>query len=137
MPDTDPLAPLMMAEFYKLGCNISWIAQTMHCSRARVNRQLEILIDLPLPGKAGRPKKKPVSETRKQQVRDLAEAGISALDIAQAMEIDLPTILTVISDKKVKRRPCLGCEAMTPGWICKKCKRRQAKAGSNLYDRYF
>ncbi len=137
MPNADPLAPLMMAEFYKLGCNISWIAQTMNCSRARVNRQLQILIDLPLLGKAGRPKKQDVSETRKQEVRNLAEAGISAIDIAQVMEIDLPTILGAISEKKVTRRPCLHCEAMTPGWICKKCKRRQAEAGSSLYDSYF
>jgi len=44
MPKFDPLAPLMMVEFYRLGCNVSWIAQLMDCSRDRVYRQIQILI---------------------------------------------------------------------------------------------
>jgi len=127
----------MMLELHKLGCHVSWIAQLMDCSRDRVYRQLQLLIDLPRLEKIGRQKKQEVSETRKQEVRDLAEAGISVVDIAQVMVIDLPRALGVISEKKVKRRPCLRCEAITPERICKKCKRRQAEAGPSLYASYY
>ena len=137
MPKFDPLAPLMMVEFYKLGCNVSWIAQLMDCSRDRVYRQIRILIDQPHFEEAGRPKREPLTRTRKNEVRALAEAGISAIDIAQAMEIDLPTILMTISEKEEKKRPCLHCETMTPDWICKKCKRRQKEAVPGVYDAHF
>lgn len=129
MPNIDPLTPLMMVGLYRLGCNVSWIARLMDCSRGRVYRQLRILIKLSHSETTGRPKREPLSQARKNEVRILAEAGISAIDIAHAMEIDLPTVLMTISEKKVKRRPCLHCEAMTPDWICKKCKRRQKEAG--------
>lgn len=69
-------------------------------------------------------------------VVDLEAAGISPVDIAQVIEIDLPVVLKIVYEKKEIKRNCLRCEALTADWICKKCKQQRTKTGPDLYKSY-
>ncbi len=108
----------------------------MVCGRDRVYRQLRKQINLPTTGKTGRPREKIISKKRQKEIIELEAAGISPVDIAQVMEIDLPVVLKVVYEKKEIKRNCLRCEALTPDWICKKCKRQMAKTGPDIYKSY-
>lgn len=131
----DPLESLMIVGLHQLGCNITWIAKLTGSSRDRVRRQLQTLLSIPVEN-TGRPRKGELSADETEEVIALDAVGISAIDIAQTLDIDLPVILDVISQKEQKKRACLRCDALSPNWICNRCKKRQARNGVGLDEVY-
>lgn len=131
----DPLESLMIVGLHQLGCNITWIAKLTGSSRDRVRRQLQTLLNLPSEN-TGRPRKGEISAEEREEVMTLDAVGISAIDIAQALDIGLPAVLDIISQKEQKKHACLRCDALSPNWICKRCKKRQAKNGVGLDEVY-
>ncbi|GEM_PF-7041281 len=131
----DPLESMMIVGFHQLGCNISWIAKLTGFSRDRVRRQLQTLLHIPAEN-TGRPRKEDLSAEEREYVITLDAVGISAIDIAQTLDIGLPAVLDIIFQKEQKKRPCLRCDAPSPHWICDRCKRRRARIGAGLDDVY-
>ncbi|MFQ5580861.1 MAG: hypothetical protein ACE5FZ_09630 [Nitrospiria bacterium] len=132
----DPLEPLLIAGFHQLGCNVSWIARLVNCSRNRVYRQLRALDKFPAAEKRERSREARLSKKRKKEIVDLESAGISPIDIALVMEIALPVVLQVVYETTEIKRRCLRCDVLNPDWICKKCRRRRKKERPGLYDDY-
>lgn len=136
MLKVDPLEPLMMAGLHQLGCNVSWIAKLVGSGRDRIYRQLRTLIDLAPAEKTGRPQKKSVSKEDDRMIADLYGVGISPIDIAHTLALDLPLVLKVLSEKQQKQRSCLRCGDLSPNWICQKCKRLKAKGSAGFDEVY-
>ena len=69
-------------------------------------------------------------------IADLYAVGISPIDIAHTLALDLPLVLRTLSEKQQKRRSCLRCGSLSPNWICRKCKRLQAKGSAGFDEVY-
>ncbi|MBI3802754.1 MAG: hypothetical protein HY282_03235 [Nitrospirae bacterium] len=132
----DPIEPLMMVELYRLGCNVSWIAKLIGCKRDRVYRQLRSLLDLPPNARYGRPSVQALPLSEREEIAEMDAAGISPIDIAEILVIDLPTVLGVLEEKMKPRRICLRCGLLSSRWICGRCRRQQARAGVGFDEAY-
>lgn len=136
MVKEDPIEPLMMMALHRLGCNVSWIAKLVGCKRDRVYRQLRALVELPPEARRGRPPVEALRSSDRTQIAEMEAAGISPIDIAETLALDLPAVLNALAEKKAQKRICLRCGLLSSRWICRRCQRQQARAGVGLDEVY-